>query len=180
MASRYGAFTRSVRSAVHSSGSGRSSFRTAGSRPAPSNPRPHFNDRRSPSTNNAASLRRRWAETLIPLHNAVADAKLVSHLSVNTRDRSTLSLDKSRMTGIYSLCPSWWKTMGLQIFLDAAFLNFCVRSPWPDGYSDRAFMRMATACIHAVPVPANFVVVYMHGCWSHRPLKCLSSMVNPQ
>jgi len=161
MASRYGAFTRSVRSAVHSSGSGRSSFRTAGSRPAPSNPRPHFNDRGSPSTNNAASLRRRWAETLIPLHNAVADAKLVSHLSVNTRDRSTLSL-------------------GLQIFLDAAFLNFCVRSPWPDGYSDRAFMRMATTCIHAVTVPAYFVVVYMHGCWSHRPLKCLSSMVNPQ
>jgi len=161
MASRYGAFTRSVRSAVHSSGSGRSSFRTAGSRPAPSNPRPHFNDRRSPSTNNAASLRRRWAETLIPLHNAVADAKLVSHLSVNTRDRSTLSL-------------------GLQIFLDAAFLNFCVRSRWPDVYSDRAFMRMATACIHAVPVPTYFVVVYMHGCWSHRPLKCLSSMVNPQ
>lgn len=177
MASRYGAFTRSVRSAMHSSGSGRSSFRAAGSRPAPSNPRPHFNDRRTPLTNNAASLRRRWAETMIPLHNAVADAKLVSHLSVNTRDRSTLSLVpiagatflevKPRgkpkrcfrifVDGIHSKLvrasilrrfeqgTCWQRTSqvpsniaafiitGLQIFLDAAFLNFCVRSPWPNG-----------------------------------------------
>jgi len=156
MASRYGAFSRSVRSAVRSSSSGRSSFRTAGTRPEPSNPRPHFNNRRSPLMNNAASLRRRWAETLIPLHNAVAEAKLVSHLSVNTRDRSTLSL-------------------GLQIFIDAAFLNFCVRPPWPNGYSDWALMGLSTAFVNAAPVPAYTVVVYMHG-----SSKCLSSIINPQ
>eukprot|EP01018_Ginkgo_biloba_P033088 Gb_19253 [translate_table: standard] len=78
----------SARAALHSSGN---SFGTAGGRSSSSTARTPFSGRRSPFGNNA-SFRRRWVESSIPLHNTVAAAKLVSHLSVNSRSGSALSL----------------------------------------------------------------------------------------
>lgn len=76
---------------------------------------------------------------------------LVSPLSVHTQDWSSLSCfsipvmtlnsrkyslrtiaiivkDRSNMTDIYLLCPSWWKTVGLQIFIDVTLLNLGIKS----------------------------------------------------
>ncbi|XP_057814570.1 uncharacterized protein LOC131028328 isoform X4 [Cryptomeria japonica] len=100
MASRYASFTRSARSAMH-----HSSRRGPSSSFRPSNPKPT-----SFTNPSSASTRRRWAMSLIPLHNAVADAKLVSHLSVTSRNCSALAL-------------------GLQGFIDAELHTFGVRSP---------------------------------------------------
>lgn len=91
MASRYGTFSRSARSAFYSTRS--SSFR---GRPATSNTRPpsYSSSRRNRHLfeNQILNSRRRWAESLIPLHNAVASAKLVSHLGFNSRSSGSLSL----------------------------------------------------------------------------------------
>eukprot|EP01018_Ginkgo_biloba_P033089 Gb_19252 [translate_table: standard] len=88
----------SARSALHSTGN---SSRAAGGRSASSTTRTAFAEGRNPF-GNSASFRRRCAESSIPLHNAVAAAKLISHLSVSSRNCSALSL-------------------GLQGYINAAF-----------------------------------------------------------
>eukprot|EP01018_Ginkgo_biloba_P033090 Gb_22733 [translate_table: standard] len=77
----------SARSALHSTGN---SFRAAGGRSASSTPRTPFTGCRTPFGNNA-SLRRRCTVSSFPLHDAVAAAKLVSHLSINSQSSSALS-----------------------------------------------------------------------------------------
>eukprot|EP01018_Ginkgo_biloba_P038720 Gb_00326 [translate_table: standard] len=84
----------SARTALHSS---RNSFGAAGERTASSTARTSFSGRRNPF-GNSANFRRRHAESSVPLHNAVAAAKLISHLSVGSRSCSALSLeDKSKL-----------------------------------------------------------------------------------
>eukprot|EP01018_Ginkgo_biloba_P038717 Gb_00332 [translate_table: standard] len=89
MASRYATLLRSVRPAFNSGGN---SFRAAGGRAAPSTPRRSFSAFRNPIGYDSARFRRHCAKSLIPLHDAVAAAKLISHLSVSSRSRSALSL----------------------------------------------------------------------------------------
>eukprot|EP00252_Welwitschia_mirabilis_P027788 TRINITY_DN964_c0_g1_i3.p2 TRINITY_DN964_c0_g1~~TRINITY_DN964_c0_g1_i3.p2 ORF type:complete len:104 (-),score=7.65 TRINITY_DN964_c0_g1_i3:392-703(-) len=82
MASRYSGFTRSARSAFHAGT--RNSFRTANS----NTPRNHFavhSQKRRNFENVAQMFRRRGAQSMVPFHNAVASAKLVSHLAFNSR-----------------------------------------------------------------------------------------------
>ncbi|XP_057851409.2 uncharacterized protein LOC131061636 [Cryptomeria japonica] len=86
MAARYGSssFARTARSAFNSFRNSSSSYSASQSPRTPRGARNVF-ENGSPSMN-----RRRLAETLIPLHNVVASAKLVSHLSVSSRSCRTL------------------------------------------------------------------------------------------
>nr|ADE77655.1 unknown [Picea sitchensis] len=87
----YGSFARSARSAFRSSG--RSTFRASGGRTqSSSTARPPLLSQRTSSRNNIGNFRRRCAQSMIPLHDAVAAARLVSHLGVNSRSRSALPL----------------------------------------------------------------------------------------
>ncbi|KAH9303327.1 hypothetical protein KI387_014910 [Taxus chinensis] len=83
MATRYGAssFSRTARSAFNS-------FRNSSASQSSRTPRRTRNlfENGSPSMN-----RRRLAETMIPLHNAAACAKLVTHLSVSSRSCRALA-----------------------------------------------------------------------------------------
>nr|ADE77559.1 unknown [Picea sitchensis] len=84
MAARYGGFARSARSAFYSTSN---PFRASSS-----TTRPPVSSRRAVFEYNSASPRRRCVESMIPLHNVVASAKLVTHLSVNSRSSGALSL----------------------------------------------------------------------------------------
>ncbi|XP_057814572.1 uncharacterized protein LOC131028328 isoform X5 [Cryptomeria japonica] len=132
MASRYASFTRSARSAMH-----HSSRRGPSSSFRPSNPKPT-----SFTNPSSASTRRRWAMSLIPLHNAVADAKLVSHLSVTSRNCSALALGlQGFIPRLLSLCHCQIslsrmnlfnpqvELSGLQGFIEAALRNYNIGSP---------------------------------------------------
>nr|ABK23346.1 unknown [Picea sitchensis] len=103
MASRL--MSRSLISSARSTfQSGGNAFRAARGRPASSNTRPPSSSDRNPFRNNSTNFRRRCAETMIPLHDAVAGAKLISHLAVNSRSRSSLSLER---------CCRWiWRVFG--------------------------------------------------------------------
>jgi len=103
MASRL--MSRSLISSARSTfQSGGNSFRAARGRPASSTTSPPPSSNRHPLKNNSSNFRRRCAETMIPLHDAVAGAKLISHLAVNSRSRSALALER---------CCRWiWRVFG--------------------------------------------------------------------
>ncbi|XP_057851401.1 uncharacterized protein LOC131061630 isoform X1 [Cryptomeria japonica] len=86
MASRHGAFSfsRNARSAFNS-------FRNSSST-APRTTRAARRTRNLFENASGSTTRRRFAETMIPLHNAVASAKLVTQLSVSSRSSRALSL----------------------------------------------------------------------------------------
>nr|ABR16585.1 unknown [Picea sitchensis] len=99
MAARYGAFARSARSAFYSTSN---RFRASSS-----TARPPVSSRRAVFEYNSASSRRRCAESMIPLHNVVASAKLVTHLSVSTRSSRALSHGyQGYFISSYKLLPS--------------------------------------------------------------------------
>eukprot|EP00252_Welwitschia_mirabilis_P008669 TRINITY_DN206_c0_g1_i1.p1 TRINITY_DN206_c0_g1~~TRINITY_DN206_c0_g1_i1.p1 ORF type:complete len:124 (-),score=1.60 TRINITY_DN206_c0_g1_i1:535-858(-) len=76
-----------ARSARHSFRAGSAAFRSSTRRPSPANATSrHLLQNKVPQ--------RRFLQSVIPLHNAVASAKLVSHLSTSSRSRSALSLGK--------------------------------------------------------------------------------------
>eukprot|EP01018_Ginkgo_biloba_P033086 Gb_18031 [translate_table: standard] len=132
MASRYATLLRSVRPAFNSGGN---SFRAAGGRAAPSTPRRSFSNFRNPIGYDSARFRRHCAKSLIPLHDAVAAAKLISHLSVSSRSRSALSLGRL------------WKPV---LFL-GAIVGLMVK----DGITD-AVQLMTTILMDHIPQSANF------------------------
>ncbi|GLJ18246.1 hypothetical protein SUGI_0322740 [Cryptomeria japonica] len=89
MAARYGTFSRSARNAFTST------FRssTNGAHRYRSQSQSQSTHRRNFLRNEGAIFRRRLAETSIPLHSAIAAAKLVSHLSFSSRSaKSALPL----------------------------------------------------------------------------------------
>jgi len=86
MTSRYGTFSRSARNLLMSNG--------RSTRASSSTNRPASATHRSGNMlgNDSSSFRQRCVKSLIPLHSAVASAKLVSHLSFNSRTGSALPL----------------------------------------------------------------------------------------
>lgn len=96
MAARYGTFARS---AFYST-SNRFGASSSAARPPASS-------RRAVFEHNSASSRRRCAESMIPLHNVVASAKLVTHLGVSTRSSKALSHGfQGYFNSSYKLLPS--------------------------------------------------------------------------
>lgn len=81
----------SARSAFQSGGN---TFRAARGHSASSTARPRSASNRNSVRNENTNFRRRCAQTMIPLHDAVAGATLISHLAVNSRSRSALSLER--------------------------------------------------------------------------------------
>jgi len=74
----------SARSAFQSGGN---TFRAARGHSASSTARPRSASNRNSVRNENTNFRRRCAQTMIPLHDAVAGATLISHLAVNSRSQ---------------------------------------------------------------------------------------------
>jgi len=126
MASR--ALSRSIissaRSALHSSGRNTVSVRAAsaggggtGSSATARPPSSSGTTRNYLFRNDTASSRRRLAESTIPLHNAVANAKLKSHLAINSSPCSAISL------GLQGFFGTHWSS--LMIYRFSWLMNIC-------------------------------------------------------
>lgn len=113
----------SARSAFQSGGN---TFRAARGHSASSTSRPRSAFNRNPARNENANFRRRCAQTMIPLHDAVAGATLISHLAVNSRSRSALSLER---------CCRWiWE-----------FCQGSIRGLYPSGESGQDQKKVQTS-----------------------------------
>nr|ABR17090.1 unknown [Picea sitchensis] len=86
MTSRYGTFSRTARNLLMSNG------RSTGASSSTTRPASASHRSRNMLGNDSSSFRQRCVKSLIPLHSAVASAKLVSHLSFNSRTGSALPL----------------------------------------------------------------------------------------
>jgi len=119
----------SARSAFQSGGN---PFRAARGHSASSTTRPPSSSNRNPLRNDSTNFRRRCARTMIPLHDAVAGATLISHLAVNSRSRSALSLER---------CCRWiWE-----------FCQGSIRGLYPSGESGQGQRKVQTSRLLLYP-----------------------------
>nr|ABK25542.1 unknown [Picea sitchensis] len=105
----------SARSALHSSGRNSVGVRAAPARSTASSatarpPSPSATTRNHLFRNDIASSRRRLAQSTIPLHNAVANAKLKSHLAINSSPCSAISL------GLQGFFGTHWSSLMIYRF----------------------------------------------------------------